>query len=91
MTISIAEALAGTSTPAGRLGRRCKFGKLLDAVPADQASELVGRLHGDAWSDAKLAKLISGTAFGVIGTNTLGAHRNRDCICDTPTETSDAA
>lgn len=87
-TIDISQALAGDGLTVPS-GRRCKFGKLLDSVPTDQAAELVRRLHGDEWTDTRLVKLIAGTAFGSLAASALSLHRNGVCICDAPNE-SDA-
>lgn len=88
--LDISNALAGEGVTAPT-GRRCKYGRLLDAVPADQAAELDARLHGHEWSDARLAKLIRGTAFGYISQALLSNHRNAVCICDDTTTDSKAA
>lgn len=87
--IDISSALAGGSD-ATATGRRCKFGKFLDALPGDQRAEILRRLESPDWTQGRLAKLISGTAFGAIADKTLAAHRRHDCICDTTTETEAA-
>lgn len=87
--IDISSALAGGSD-ATATGRRCKFGKFLDALPGDQRAEILRRLESPDWTQGRLAKLISGTAFGAISQASLSNHHRAVCPCDTTTETEAA-